>query len=418
MSIRTPWPRAIIHIDMNAFFASIEQLDRPELRDKPIGVTNGIQGTCIITSSYEARAVGIKTGMRIREARQLCPDFLQVPARPERYAVVSTVIMEALTTVTPDVEVFSVDEAFLDVTRCQSLWGPPEDIAERTCRVVGQVSGLPCSVGLSGDKSTAKYASDLHKPNGFTIIPPWETAQRLRHVPVTELCGIGEGIGAYLAARGVRTCGDMARLPISELGRRFGDIGRRIWLMAQGCDPLPVHTAVAPPKSIGHGKVMPPATRERDVILTYLEHMAFKVTVRLRSYGLAAQIFFIGLRADTGWIGDHYRSEIPIDDSLPLTLLCRRMVDEHWKGQGVHQVQVTAANPRPLSAQPDMFLAGDPRRAARNRAMDAVNNRYGEFTLAPARLLSRSSMPNVISPAWKPFGHRQTIPEMSIVKNR
>jgi DNA polymerase-4 len=409
MSAITPWPRAIIHLDMNAFFASIEQQDRPELRGRPIGVTNGKIGTCIITSSYEARAHGIKTGMRVKEALRLCPDFIQVPARPERYVVVSTAVMNALNSVTPDVEVFSVDEAFLDVTACQSLWGPPEVIAELARKVVHQATGLPCSVGLSGDKSTAKYASDLHKPNGLTIIPPWEAARRLRDVPVTELCGVGQGVGAYLAARGVRTCGDMARLPIRELARRWGDIGRRIWLMAQGLDPVPVHTAVAPPKSIGHGKVMPPATRDREIILMYLEHMSFKVTVRLRRYRLASRIFFIGLCSDFGWLGDHYRSEMPIDDFLPLAMLCHRMLDEHWQGQGVHQVQVTATDPQPVDAQPDLFLERDPRSIARNQAMDKINNKYGEFTLAPARLIERSSMPNVISPAWKPFGHRQTI---------
>jgi len=409
MSGHSPWPRAIIHVDMNAFFASIEQLDRPELRGRPIGVTNGLQGTCIITSSYEARARGIKTGMRVKEALRLCPEFIQVPARPERYVVVSTTIMDALNAVTPDIEVFSVDEAFLDVTHCQSLWGPPEGIAELTRQVVSEATGLPCSVGLSGDKSTAKYASDLQKPNGLTIIPPWETARWLRDVPVTELCGVGEGIGAYLAIRGVRTCGELARLPISELGRRFGDIGRRIWLMAQGLDPVPVHTSVAPPKSIGHGKVMPPATRDREVILMYLEHMSFKVAVRLRRYDLVAQVFSIGLNSDIGWIGNHYRTEIPTNDFLPLVMLCHRMLDEHWQGRGVHQVQVTATDPRRMSVQADMFTPVDPKRAARNQAMDAINIKYGEFALAPALLLKRSSMPNVISPAWKPFGHRQTI---------
>ncbi len=409
MSDPSPWPRAIIHVDMNAFFCSIEQLDRPELRGRPIGVTNGQVGTCIITSSYEARAFGIKTGMRVREAKQLCPDFIQVPARPERYVVVSTTIMNSLIDVTPDVEVFSVDEAFLDVTRCQSLWGAPEAIAERTRRVVHQASGLPCSVGLSGDKSTAKLASDMQKPNGLTIIPPWETAQRLRDVPVTELCGVGEGVGAYLAARGVRTCGDMARLPISELARRWGDIGRRIWLMAQGRDPHPVHTSVAPPKSIGHGKVMPPSTRDRDMIVMYLEHMAFKVGVRLRRHHLTARAFFIGLRTREGFIGGLYQTETPTDDGQILMALCHGMLDEHWHGQGVHQVQVTATDPKEKSSQPDMFSSYDPRRDTRNRVMDAVNEKYGEFTLAPARLVNRSTMPNVIAPAWKPFGHRQTI---------
>ena len=116
------WPRFIAFVDMNAFFASIEQLDNPEYRGKPIGVTNGKTGTCLITCSYEARALGIYTTMRLKQARALCPGFIQVPARPERYAAVSTGIMHALLDITPDVEVFSVDEAFLDITRCQAYW--------------------------------------------------------------------------------------------------------------------------------------------------------------------------------------------------------------------------------------------------------------------------------------------------------
>src|SRR5690242_6850640 len=120
-----PWPRAVALVDMNAFFASIEQMDFPELQGRPIGETNGMTGTTIITSSYEARKYGIKTGMKVREAKTLCPGFVQRPARPERYSEISTRIMEALTTITPTVEVFSVDEAFLDLTDLQDHIGHP-----------------------------------------------------------------------------------------------------------------------------------------------------------------------------------------------------------------------------------------------------------------------------------------------------
>lgn len=408
------WPRAIILVDMNAFFASVEQRDHPELQGRPIGITNGVTGTCIITSSYEARAYGIKTGMHVKEAKRLCPDFIQIPARPQRYAQVSTAIMDALTTITPDMEVFSVDEAFLDVTHCQNLSGSPEQIAQNTKAVVYEASGVLCSVGVSGDKTTAKYAAKLHKPDGLTIIPPWDAAKRLYDVPVTDLCGIAGGIGRYLAERGVITCGQMAKLPVSELGRRFGNIGRRIWLMAQGLDPAPVETRVAPPKSIGHGKVMPPGTRDASVMLTYLEHMSFKVGTRLRRHQLVAQTYFIGLRTDLGWIGGHYKTAHATDDGTLLMALCRCMLAECWSGEGVSQVQVTALDPQPSEGQLDLFTVAthDVRRDranAVNAVMDAINRRYGEFTVAPARLLYRSDMPNVIAPAWKPYGHRQTI---------
>ena len=405
----TPWARAIILVDMNAFFASIEQLDRPEWRARPVAITNGLTGTCIITCSYEARAYGIKTGMRLKEARKLCPELIQSPARPQRYAEVSTRIMSALEDITPDIEVFSVDEAFLDVTRCQRLLGPPDRIARMAKNVVFRASGVLCSVGVSGDKTTAKYAAKLNKPDGLTVIPPWEAKERLHDVPVTELCGINKGIGGFLAARGVYTCGDMAQLPIGVLAKRFGNPGRRIWYMAQGADPEPLQLKVPPPRTIGHGKVMPPNTRNSEVIRIYLLHMAEKVAARLRRHELAAQVFAIGLRARLGWIGTKARSMYPTNDGRIITALCREFMAQHWHGEGVHQVQITALDPRPVHGQLELFVENIQKRDETNAVADAVNHRYGEFTLAPARLLNRSDMPNVIAPAWKPYGHRQTI---------
>lgn len=403
------WPRAVALIDMNAFFASIEQRDFPELEGRPVGVTNGMTGTCIITSSYEARRCGIKTGMRVKQARRLCPEFVQRPARPQRYAQISTAIMQALQDITPQVEVFSVDEAFLELTDCQHAFGSPVAMARRARELVFRVSGLQCSIGVSGDKTTAKHAAKLHKPNGFTVIPPWEARARLCDVPLTELCGIKQGIGGFLALRGIYTCGDMQRLPISVLAQRFGNPGRRIWLMAQGLDPEPVHTTVPPPKSIGHGKIMPPATRDRQVLATYLLHMAQKVGARLRQHHLQAQTFFIGLLSDGGYVGHKFRSVRATDDSCEIYALCKDYLVHYWSGWGAHQVQVTALDPRPADVQQDLFFHRDERLARLNAVMDAINTRYGEFTLAPAPLLLRSDMPNVIAPAWKPYGHRQTI---------
>lgn len=403
------WPRAIALVDMNAFFASIEQRDYPELQGRPVAVTNGLTGTCCITSSYEARRYGIKTGTHIKAARRLCPDVVQRPARPERYAEVSSAIMLALQTVTPDIEVFSVDEAFLDLTACQAVFGPPAKLARRAQEAVYQASGLLCSVGVSGDKTTAKYAAKLHKPNGFTVIPPWEACERLRAVPLTELCGINQGIGSFLAARGIHTCGEMARLPISVLARRFGNPGRRIWLMAQGQDPDPIHSTVPPPKSIGHGKIMPPATRDRTVLSTYLLHMAEKVGARLRKHGMEAQTFYIGLLSDNGYVSQKFKTIQPTNDGHAIFALCKTYLARFWAGWGAHQVQVTALDPRPMNVQDDLFISHNDRTARLNATMDKINSRYGEFTLAPASLLNRSDMPNVIAPSWKPNGHRQTI---------
>jgi len=398
-----PWPRAIILVDMNAYFASVEQLDNPSLREKPVVVTNGNKGSCIITASYEARAFGIKTGMRLREAQQRCPRLIRCPSRPLRYTEVSKKIMKALENITPDLEIFSIDEAFLDVTHCQSLHGSPVKMGKLTKKMVWEASHLLCSVGVSGDKTTAKYAAKYEKPDGFTVIPPWEAEQTLKQVPVTELCGIAHGIGHFLKKYGVINCGDMKKIPISILAKRFGNLGRRIWYMCQGADPDPVKIGTADAKSMGHGKVLPPNTHDEMTIQTYLQHMSEKLAARLRRHEMAAHIFFIGFKQfDGSWAGNKCKLDYPTDDGKIIHYLAQRILKTYWHpNTNVMQVQITALDPHPQMIQPDLFGAPDKRRHKVNKAVDRINQRYGELKIAPARLLNRSEMPNVIGPCQK-----------------
>lgn len=405
---RSNWPRVILLADMNAFFASVEQVDHPEWRAKPVALTNGGIGTCIITCSYEARAFGVKTGMHIKLARQLCPQLIQVASRPQRYAQVSANIMHALARFTPDIEIFSVDEAFLDVTRCQQLWGSPREIANRVKRSVYENSGILCSVGVSGDKTTAKFAAKQQKPDGLTIIPPWQARERLASTPLIELCGVNSGVAGMLADYGVHCCADLQKLPISVLGKRFGNPGRRIWLMAQGLDPEPVKTSIPNAQSIGHGKVLPPNTRDAEVIRVFMMHMAHKLAERLRSNRLVAQQFLFGLRLYRGWLKTTARSLLPSDDEMVINRLGNHWLQNHWRGQGIWQIRVVALDPK-APCQADLFQRKHPARQRAHLAMDQINQRYGAMTLAPARLLDRSTMPDVISPAWKPYGHRKTV---------
>ena len=412
------WPRIIVLVDMNAFFASIEQAENPALLGKPVAITNGEIGTCIITSSYEARAYGIHTGMRLKDARRLCPDLIQRSANPERYVEVSCQIMKTLNQFTPDIEIFSIDEAFLDFTHCRKLWSSPEDMGKKIKQSVFECSGIHCSIGISGDKSTAKYAAKLQKPKGLTIITPWEAEQKLKDVPVMSLCGVNKGIGGFLAKHGAFTCGDVAKLPISVLGRRFGNPGKRIWYMCQGKDPDPIHTNISAPKSMGHGKVVPPDTRDRDTLYMYLIHMAEKIAARLRQHSMKAQKYLVGLRCADGWLGDKLKTTYPTNDAKPIIKLCKQVLSNNWQGQGIFQVQVTALDPHPSKGQIDLFDEDSSKRYQLNMAKDLINKRYGELTIAPAHLLARSSMPNVIAPAWKPFGHRQTIPNTKPRQNQ
>lgn len=392
-------------VDMDAFFASVEQLDNPRLRGKPVGVVNGEQGSTFIAASYEARAFGIRTGTHWQEARERCPDCFRVVARPARYAEVSARIMAALTEVTPEVEVFSVDEAFLDLTGCQSYYRyRPAAIAALIRDTVQRASGLSCSVGLAGDKGTAKWAAQQHKPGGITLVPPDAAEATLAPVPLTELCGIGPGMAAFFAEYGVVTCGDMKKIPISVPARRFGNLGRRLWLMAQGRDPAPVQVQGRDPQSLSHGKILPPGTCRAEVIQGFLQHLSEKLAVRLRRHGYVVQEISIGLRCPEGWRQGWLRAEQPTDDGLEIYRLARRFLRQHWFGEVVQQVRIGTSTPEKAGQQPD-FFAAPPARSA-NRVMDAVNEQFGAFTLHRAGMHAHADSPPVISPAWARNGVR------------
>ena len=401
------WDRAIVLADMNSFFASVEQLDDPAMLGQPVAVTNGLTGTCVITSSYEARAYGIKTGMRLKEARRLCSGLIQRPARPRRYAEISTTIMKSLTSISPDIEVFSVDEAFIDISKIQRMSGHPIDIAQRIKQCIFDASGIHSSVGVSEGKLTAKWAAKQMKPDGFTILHPDDAKSALSNRPVDEICGIAKGIKTHLEHYRAYTCGDVARLPMSVLSDRFGTIGKRLWSVCNGVDPAPMEYVIPDPKTMGHGKVMPPNTTDKTVIRMYLRHMAYKVGQRLRKYNFFASQFSIYLRGSWEWIGDKYQIQLTQDDTI-IYGLCERMLMSKWQGQGVSQVQITALDPT-HGYQRDIFDSPNIKTSMLNDAKDKINTRYGELTLAPASLINKSDMPNVIAPAWKPYGHRNTI---------
>lgn len=406
------WPRMIAFIDMDCFFAQIEKRDNPAWRHRPVGVTNGQQGTTLITCCYQARKAGIKTGMKLYAARNLAPALVQAPSRPYRYAEISSAIMSVLLDMSPTVEVYSVDEAFLDLTACQSINGSPEQIGEKIKQAIATVYGLEltCSVGISGDKTTAKYAAKLNKPNGLKIIPPWQSETLLANVPLTDLSGISTGISRYLARYNIHQCGDMKKVPMSLIAQRFGNLGRRIWLMAQGKDPEPIISTIKDPKSLGHGKVLPPKTKSREVLLIYFQHMAEKVGSRLRKHHYIAEEFYIAFRSEDDWIGSKMKLEQATNDGAKIYALCKAFVMAHYAGRICRQVTVTALNPS-HHKQTDLFIDSqqDEKRKALNQTIDSINERFGEFTVAPLQMLGRSKMPNVIAPAWKPSGHRRFI---------
>ncbi len=213
---------------MDAFFASVEQQANPHLRGRPIAVVGSGARTVITTASYEARKFGVKTGMNIYEAKKACPHLIFVTGDNEKYTHTCKELTKIYNRFTPDMEVYSIDEAFLDITTTHHLFGGPETIGALIKKTIKDRFGINCTVGIGPNILIAKLASDISKPDGLRWIRPEDVPDVLEHLPVKELWGIGSKITERLAALGIRTCGELGRASASLLRNRFGIIGETL----------------------------------------------------------------------------------------------------------------------------------------------------------------------------------------------
>ncbi len=231
-------PRTILHVDLDAFFAAVEQRDRPELVGKPVIVGGEPGGRGVVSAaSYEARRFGVHSAMSLAEAVRRCPDGVFLPVDGHRYQQASREVMAVLRRSTPLVEPISIDEAFLDVTGSQALLGDGETIARSIKAAVREEVGLTASVGVATTKLVAKIASDLRKPDGLVVVPPGTEEAFLAPLPISRLWGVGDKTVVQLADYGVRTIGDLAVLPVDTVVRRFGKHGASLIERARGIDP-------------------------------------------------------------------------------------------------------------------------------------------------------------------------------------
>jgi DNA polymerase IV len=400
--------RIILHIDMNAFFASVEQQSNPELRGKPIAVIGAAKRTVITTCSYEARAFGVKTGMNSWEAKQKCPELIFVVGNNRKYTYTSREIIRIMRDYTPLVEVFSIDEAFLDVTGCLSLFGSPEEISRQIKQRIREQFGLTCSVGIAPNKLLAKLASDMQKPDGLTVIPPDQVSRILERVPIKDLCGIGAKTQQQLAKFGIRTCGDLGRFPADVLRRSFGVVGERLRQMGLGIDSSPVvpEEESEEVKSVGHSTTLERDITERQEILRHLLQLSEMVGRRARRYQVAGKCVTLTVRyadfttfsrqqsrsAHTNNSEEIYHSSVQLLDAMQLT-------------QPVRLLGVKLSSLRYHTEQLPLFAA-DRKKALLASAMDEVNNRFGDASVTFGTLLGKEKGARVISPAWRPEGLR------------
>lgn len=405
--------RIILHIDMNAFFASVEQQNKPELRGKPIAVIGSAKRTVITTSSYEARAFGVKTGMTTWEAKQKCPHIIFVIGDNRKYTWTSSQIIKLMHQFTPLLEVFSIDEAFLDVTGSLGLFGSADRIAHLLKAHIRHHFGITCSIGVAPNKLLAKLASDMQKPDGLTIINPEDVTRVLERVPAKDLCGVGSTTARQLMTYGIATCGDLGRFPVEVLKKRFGIIGERLSRMGRGIDDSPVIPAedADEVKSVGHSMTLERDIEERKEILKFLLQLSEMVGRRARRYNVWGKTVTLSIRYadfDT-WVGrqetlmqyinqsgDIYRAAVGILDTLVLM-------------QPVRLLGVRLSNLRYESDQLPLFEEERKKMFLVN-AMDEVNDRFGDFSVTFGSLLDDEKAgykgSHVISPAWRPDGIR------------
>lgn len=382
-------PRTILHADMDAFYAAIEQRDRPELRGRPVIVGGDGPRQVVSTCSYEARRFGVHSAMPGRRARQLCPDGIFVVPRMAVYAAVSRQIREVFDQFTPDVEPLSLDEAFLDVTGSRALFGDGRTIAERIKREVRERTQLTVSVGVATSKYVAKVASDLRKPDGLVVVEPGDERTFLKDLPLSRLWGVGPKSRATLEGAGLRSIADVQSRTREQLVDAFGDsFGEHLFVLANGIDARAVESERVA-KSIGHEMTFADDLRtERDVkdLLLQLSEMVGR---RLRRAGQRAGVVRLKLRHPPFETKQRQRKVAPTADDLELYRTASELLDAAWDKRapvrllGVTGAELVDQDDAPAMTQRSLFEQAAPAQAAPERdkllrALDKIRDRHGE----------------------------------------
>ena len=391
-----PWEgSAILLVDLDAFFASVEQLDHPAWRGKPVIVGGDADKHGVVsTASYEARPDGVRSAMPSSTARRLCPDAIWTHGRFDRYREVSNAIMAILRSETPHVQQVSIDEAFLDVTPTVVNREHPVRVAQRIQRRVEEL-GVTCSIGAGTSKTIAKIASDMDKPRGLTVVYPGSERDFLAPLPVRVMSGIGASAEEKLKSRGIRTLGQLADADLRMLERVFGKLGRVMHVRANGGDDAPVEQDDAV-KSVSNEMTFATDLTRREDVEAAIATMAAKVGRRLRRKGLRGRTLALRVKFDDLSVRSVQRQlPRPSDDELAYTPLLYAMVDEVWRPgtplrligvgmsgfseEGVVQESLfDVAEAAPSADDVEPVVRDERKRRGLIEATDLVKDRFGE----------------------------------------
>ena len=383
--------RRIIHLDMDAFYASVEVLDDPSLKGRPVIVGGDFRRGVVSAASYEARAFGVHSAQPIATARRLCPQGVFLPVRMARYQEISKNIFSLFRLFTPLVEPVSIDEAFLDITASTRLFGSPEEMAQRIKAIIQENTGLSLSAGVAPNKFLAKIASDLQKPDGLTVVPPDGIQGFLDPLPIKRLWGVGEATRKALARFNVSTIGDLGRLPLSLLEKRFGEHGRRLYELARGMDDREVQTDHEV-KSVGQEETFDADLLELDLLKKALLSLAQRVTRRMRRSGFAGRTITLKVKYQD------FR-QITRSLTLPETTNDGRNVYRQVCGllskteaglRPIRLLGISVSHPdRPGQSQQLSIFNSETLPASGNslnRALDVIQEKFGSQAVRPAAL--------------------------------
>jgi DNA polymerase-4 len=381
----------ILLVDMDAFFASVEQADHPRLRGKPIIVCGDPSRRGVVTAaSYEARPAGVRAGMPLGEAKRLCPGAEYVEGNPRRYVEKSLELLEMFLAITPDVEPFSVDEAFLDLQRLPDrgrTLAEAEAIARELQQKIGDEHGLGASIGVGPNKLIAKMASGVHKPRGITALT--EPAFRETFWPrdVQALWGVGAKMGEHLMAMGIATVGALAHADVALLQERFGVVGEHLVEAAWGRDRSPVipyHQGVDP-KSMGHEVTLPEDCRDPEFLEGTLLRLSDQVARRLRTDGFRGRCVTVKIRDSRFQTITRQRAlGAAVDHHIDIFEAARSLWRVHWQGAPLRLLGVSVSMLEHANEEQLELFTRDDRSQALQAALDHVRNKLGEASVVPA----------------------------------
>lgn len=385
-----PPHRAILHVDMDAFFASVEQRDNPQYRGKPLLVGGSGPRGVVAAASYEARTFGCHSAQPTAVALRLCPDAIIVSGRHSDYKAISRQVFDILERFSPAIQPISIDEAFLDVTGSLKLFGSAIDIAKEIRRLVHEETQLTCSVGVAPNKFLAKLASDMDKPDGLFVIEPDQIQQTLDPLHVTKLPGVGPSAERSLARLGIRTVRDLRSVPVVTLRARMGEHGDRLNALARGIDDRPVRID-REAKSISHEHTFGVDLDNPDEVRALIARQAQDVAMRLRKHNRFARTVTIKVRfGNFETITRSHTLDQQTDETRTIHDAARTLFD-HWARsfQPVRLIGVGVSQLTDAPATPGLFDTGHhEKERAVDRISDAIADKFGKDAITRASSLS------------------------------